>query len=119
MTYDQIKNIQLNELIVQVQTDWMRLAKECLGIVVSSTMKDKEIYMLIESAIADLERVDIEVRNKMDDNLIVNTVMLYVKGHFGDTDINKKREYIKRYKENMRALKESEEYRKVEVESNV
>lgn len=117
MTYDQIRNIQIDEFIAQ--TDWLKLAKECLGIVESATMKDKEIYMLIESAITDLERVDIDVKNNINDNLIKNTVMLYVKAHFGDTDVTKKRDYLKRYKDNMRALKESEEYRKKEVESNV
>lgn len=99
---------------------WLNLAKECLSIVEISTMKDKEIAMLIESAISDLERVDIDVKGHTEDQLIVNTVMIYVKAHFGDTDINKRNEYLKRYKNNMRALKESDEYLiKKEEESNV
>lgn len=90
----------------------MLLAKECLGIVSTSKLKDKEIKMLIDSAKKDLERVDIDVQNNIEDSLIINTIMLYVKAHYGDTDINKRNEYFKRYKMNMSAIKESEEYKK-------
>lgn len=100
------------------ETDLMKLAKECLGIVETSTMKDKEIYMLIESAKKDLERVNIDVQNNIGDNLVKTTIMLYVKAHFGDTDINKKNEYLKRYKMNLRDLQFSTEYQKREVDSN-
>lgn len=117
MANNDIRKEQINNIVNNMNL--IRLAKECLGIIESSTMKDKEISMLIESATIDLERVDIDVKNNINDSLIKNTIMMYVKGHFGDTEINKKREYIKRYKDNMRALKESEEYRKKEVESNV
>lgn len=96
----------------------IKLAKECLSIVDTSTFKDKEIHMLIESAIMDLERVNIDVQNNVDNNLIKNTVMIYVKAHFGDTDINKRTEYLKRYKMNLRELQFSEEYQKKEVDSN-
>ena len=116
MTYDEIKNLETHELVAQ--TDWLKLAKECLSIVESSTFKDKEIYMLIESAVTDLERVNIDVKNNLNDNLIKNTVMIYVKAHFGDTDINKRTEYLKRYKMNLRELQFSEEYQKKEVDSN-
>ena len=116
MTYDEIKNLKIDELIAQ--TDWLKLAKECLSIVESSTFKYKEIFMLIESAVTDLERVGIDVTNNLNDNLIKNTVMIYVKAHFGDTDINKRTEYLKRYKMNLRDLQFSEEYQKKEVDSN-
>lgn len=115
MTYDQIQNTKLTEFMAQ--TDWLKLAKECLSIVKTSTMKDREIYMLIQSAVKDLERVDIDVENNSEDNLIKNTIMLYVKANFGDTDINKKEAYLKRYKINLRELQNSEEYRK-KVDSN-
>lgn len=101
--------------------DLLILAKECLSIVESSTMKDKEIVMLIESAIQDLEIVGIEVESNIKDqkdNLIINTIMIYVKAHFGDTDVNKREMYLKRYKSNKRALMETDEYSKKE-ESNV
>lgn len=88
-----------------------KLAKQCLGIVETATLKDDEINMLISSAKTDMKRVDIDVENNINDNLVINTIMLYVKAHFGDTDINKRNEYLTRYISNIRALKESEEYR--------
>lgn len=93
-------------------SDLMILAKQCLGIVKTATLKDEEIEMLINSAKSDMERVDIDVDNNISDSLVINTIMLYVKAHFGDTDINKRKEYLERYTSNIRALKESEEYRK-------
>ena len=97
----------------------LKLAKECLSIVDSSTLKDKEITMLIQSAISDLERLKIDVKGHIEDNLLKNTIIIYVKAHFGDGDINKRTEYLKRYKANLRELQFSEEYRiKEEVDSN-
>ena len=116
MTFNQLKNLKIDEVIAQ--TDWLKLAKECLSIVESSTLKDKEIYMLIESAVADMERVDIDVANNINDNLIKNTVMIYVKAHFGDTEINKRNAYLQRYKMNLRELQFSEKYQRKEVESD-
>lgn len=116
MTYEEIKNLDISKLIAQ--TDLLELAKECLSIVTTSTLKDKEICMLIESAMTDLARVDIDIENHLDDSLIKNTVMIYVKAHFGDTDINKRTEYLKRYKMNLRELQFSEEYQRKEVDSN-
>ena len=116
MTYEQIKNLDINKLISQ--TDWLDLAKECLSIVTTSTLKDKEIHMLIESAIKDLERVNVDVKANVNDGLVKNTVMIYVKAHFGDTDINKRTEYLKRYKMNLRELQFSGKYQKKEVDSN-
>lgn len=95
-----------------------KIAKQCLSIVETSILKDKEIEMLISSAKKDLERVQIEVENNLEDDLVVNTIMLYVKAHFGDTDINKRNEYLKRYKMNLRELQFSEEYQKKEADSN-
>lgn len=100
-------------------SELISLAKECLSIVESSTMKDKEIQMLIESAVTDLKRLKIDVETCIDDNLIRNTIIIYVKAHFGDGDINKKTEYLKRYKANLRELQFSEEYKiKEEVDNN-
>lgn len=99
----------------------LKLVKECLSIVDSSSLKDKELNMLIDSAIKDLKRVDIDVDNHMDDNLVKNTIVIYVKANFGDGDINKRIEYLKRYKSNLRELQFSEEYQKKnneEVDNN-
>lgn len=96
----------------------LKLAKQCLSIIETSILKDKEIEMLINSAKKDLERVEIDVENNIEDDLIQNTIMLYVKAHFGDTEVNKKAEYLKRYKMNLRELQFSEEYKRKEVDSN-
>ena len=99
--------------------DLLKLAKECLSIVESSTLKDKEITMLIQSAITDLKRLKIDAEGKIKDDLVKNTIIIYVKAYFGDGDINKRIEYLKRYKANLRKLQFSEEYRiKEEVDSN-
>ena len=96
----------------------LNLAKECLGIVESSKRKDKEINMLISSAIIDLDRVDIDIANNINDDLVKTTIMSYVKAHYGDTDIDKKREYLKFYKEKLRELQFSEKYQKKEDDSD-
>lgn len=99
----------------------LKIAKECLSIVDSSSLKDKEITMLIESAISDLKRVNIDIDKNIEDDLIQNTIIIYVKAHFGDGDINKRTEYLKRYKSNLRELQFSEEYQKQnneEVDNN-
>lgn len=96
----------------------LKLAKECLSIVDSSTLKDKEITMLIQSSISDLKRLNIDVEQKIEDDLVKNTIIIYVKAHFGDGDINKRIEYLKRYKANLRELQFSKEYQIKEVDSN-
>ena len=98
----------------EANNELLDLAKECLGIVASSTGKDKEITMLINAAKEDLERVEINIEEHSDKDLIKNTIILYVKAHFGDTDINKRNEYLKRYTMNLRTLQNSEEYTKKE-----
>lgn len=93
-------------------SDLKVLAKQCLGIVKTATLTDDVIEMYINSAKSDMNRLDIDVDNNIEDSLIINTIMMYVKAHYGDSDINKRNEYLNRYTANIRALKESEEYRK-------
>lgn len=95
----------------------LKLSKECLSIVNTSTLKDKEITMLINSAISDLKRLEIDVEKYIEDDLVKSTIVIYVKANFGDGDIDKKNEYLKRYKSNLRELQFSEEYRKA-VDNN-
>ena len=73
--------------------------------------------MLINSAISDLKRLEIDVEKHIEDDLVKNTIVIYVKANFGDGDIDKRNEYLKRYKSNLRELQFSEEYRKV-VDNN-
>ena len=96
----------------------LKLAKESLSIVEDSKLKDKEIIMLIKSAKSDLERVNIDVEKHIKDELVQNTIIIYVKAHFGDGDVNKKTEYLKKYKANLRELQFSQEYQKKGVDDN-
>lgn len=71
------------------------LAKKCLGIVATATLKDDEIKLLVNTAIADMTRLGIviDLANPMQQSAIVQ----YVKGMFGMTDINTKELCIKSY----------------------
>ena len=104
------QDVTINNLINT--SNLMSLVKEALGIIETSTMKDKEIYMLIESAIIDLDRVGIDAKNHILDSLVKNAITLYVKAHFGDIDVEKKESNLKRYKSIPRELQNSEEYQK-------
>lgn len=66
------------------------LVKECLSIIPTATAKDNEISLLINSAINDMERLGINAKLKMDDDLIRYAIVMYVKGNFGNTDIKEK-----------------------------
>ena len=68
----------------------LSLAKECLSIISTSTAKDNEIKLLICSAIEDMERLDIDVEKNSDNKLIIEAIMMYVKGNFGNTDTKEK-----------------------------
>ncbi len=96
------------------ENNYLNLAKEAVGIVRTSTAVDNTLNTLIGSALEDLSRVDIDVKSHAQDNLLKTTLMLYVKGQYGDTDINKRNEYMKRYTQNLRSMQRSVEYLKKE-----
>ena len=108
MTYEQIKKIRINE--IAEETGYLELAKESLGIVSDAVEVDKVLCMLIGSALEDLARVGIDIASHLKDDLLKTTVMLYVKGQYGDADINKRNEYMKRYTQNLRSMQHSQEY---------
>ena len=66
------------------------LVKECLSIIPTATAKANEISLLINSSINDMERLGINAKLKMDDDLIRYAIVMYVKGNFGNTDIKEK-----------------------------
>lgn len=68
----------------------LKLAKQCLSIVETATLKDDEIKMLIASAIADLNRQGIKVTNLTSNALIQSAIMMFVKANFGNVDIREK-----------------------------
>lgn len=65
-----------------------RLTKLSLSIAADSTMKDDEISMLIAAAEKDMQRQGIQVDET--DELTRAAIIMFVKGNFGNTDIQDK-----------------------------
>ena len=65
-------------------------AKQCLSIVSTSSMKDEEIEMLINAGIEDLKRQGIKASANTKNDLIISSIMMFVKGNFGMVDIKEK-----------------------------
>lgn len=70
------------------EIDLLATAKQTLSIISSSTAKDSEINMLIEAGKKDMERQDIVI--DLTNNLVVTTIMMFVKGHFGNVELKEK-----------------------------
>ena len=68
----------------------LKLAKQCLSIVETATLKDEEIKMLIQAAIADLTRQGIKASEKTEDSLIKSAIVMFVKANFGNVDVKDK-----------------------------
>ncbi len=94
----------------------LKLAKQCLSIIETATLKDEEIKMLIQAGIADLKRQGIKADEKTTDSLIRSAIIMFVKGHFGNVDIKEKELAQKTYSLLCNNLGLSSEYK--EVDSN-
>ena len=68
----------------------LKLAKQCLSIVETATLKDEEIKMLIQAGIADLKRQGIKTSEDTSDSLIKSAIIMFVKANFGNVDIKEK-----------------------------
>lgn len=68
----------------------MKLTKQSLSIVETATLKDKEIEMLIQAGIADLNRQGILASVNTKDSLIKSAIVMFVKANFGNVDIKEK-----------------------------
>lgn len=68
----------------------LSLAKQCLSIVETATLKDEEIKMWINAGIADLRRQGITASEEVEDSLIKSAIVMYVKANFGNVDIKEK-----------------------------
>lgn len=66
----------------------LKIAKQCLSIVETATLKDEEIRMLINAGQADLERQGIKPDLKKD--LVKSAIVMFVKANFGNVDIKEK-----------------------------
>ena len=110
MTYEELRTLQSSNVIAST-SEFKDLAKECLSIVSTSTLKDHEISMLIAAAIANMENNDIDVLHNLSDGLIQNTIMMYVKGHFGYGEDKEKARVLEDYQRTLGELSLSSKYR--------
>lgn len=68
----------------------LKTTKQCLSIVETATLKDKEIEMLINAGIADLQRQGINADEDVDNDLVKSAIVMFVKANFGNVDIKEK-----------------------------
>lgn len=68
----------------------LQLAKQCLSIIESATLKDDEIEMLINAGIEDLKRQGINASVDTDNDLVKSSIIMFVKANFGNVDIKEK-----------------------------
>lgn len=92
--------------------DLLKLTKQSLSIIQTSTAKDDEIKMYINAAINDLERQGIEIR--LNNPLIKSAIVIYVKSNFGNVDIKEKERSERAYNQLCNNLSLSSEYKAVE-----
>lgn len=110
MTFEEVRKLQISNIIAS-SDEFKDLAKECLSIVSTSTLKDNEISMNIAAAIADMERNDINVLDNLSDGLIQSTVIMYVKGHFGYGEDKEKARALDNYRQTLGELSLSSKYK--------
>lgn len=66
----------------------LTIAKQCLSIIETATLKDDEIKMWIKAGIADLTRQGIEADTS--NELVKSAIVMFVKANFGNVDIKEK-----------------------------
>lgn len=91
----------------------LKLAKQCLSIVETSTLKDEEIKMWIQSGIADLIRQGINASESTEDSLVKSAIVMFVKSNFGNVDIKEKELAQRTYSLLCNNLSLSEKYKVV------
>lgn len=92
----------------------LKIAKQCLSIIDTSTLKDEEIKMLIEAGIADLNRQGIKADENTKDSLVKSAIVMFVKTNFGMVDIKEKELAQKTYSLLCNNLGLSSEYKVVD-----
>ena len=95
----------------------LRLTKQCLSIVETSTIKDDEIKMLINAGIADLNRQGIKADANISESLVQSAIVMYVKSNFGNVDIKEKELAQRTYSLLCANLSLSENYKVVEKDA--
>ncbi len=109
MTYEEVKNLQISNIISHT-SDLLNLTKNCLSIVSTSTAKDDELCMLIGAGVSDLIRNDIDVLNNISDELIQATIVMYVKANFEMLDEATRKRALQMYIMNCKNLSLSNKY---------
>lgn len=116
MTYEEVKELEISNILSN--TDLKELTKQCLSIVDTSTLKNKEIVLLINAAFLDMKRQGIDVENNIEDKLIQAGIVMFVKANFGMCDIKEKELAQERYITLCNNLSLSSDYKAKEVDSN-
>lgn len=110
MTWEEVKNLQISNIIASGTSEMNTLVKQCLSIVASDDYKDNEIEMLINAGASDLVRQGIDVENNINDGLIQGAIVMYVKANFGMVDIQEKKLAWDRYIQAITNLSLSSQY---------
>lgn len=92
----------------------LKITKQCLSIIETSTLKDEEIKMWIQAGIADLVRQGINASENTEDSLVQSAIVMFVKGNFGNVDIKEKELAQRTYSLLCSNLSLSEKYKVVE-----
>ena len=90
----------------------LKITKQCLSIIETSTLKDEEIKMLIKAGIADLKRID--ATEDVENSLVQSAIVMFVKSNFGNTDIKEKELAKSTYSSLCNNLSLSQEYKVVD-----
>lgn len=90
------------------------LAKETLGIVSTATAKDNSLTMIINAGIDDMTRAGVDV--DLDNELVQNALMTYVKANFGISNPSDKERFLQAYQLILAELSLSEGYKEAESE---
>lgn len=95
-------------------TELIALAKETLGIVASATAKDNSLKMIIQAGINDMTRAGVDV--DLDNSLVQNGLMTYVKANFGISNPSDKEKFLQAYQLILAELSLSEGYKEGDTE---
>lgn len=95
--------------------DLKALAKETLGIVSTATAKDNSLEMIISAGINDMTRGGVDV--DLDNTLVQNALMTYVKANFGISNPTDKAKFLEAYQLCLAELSLSEGFKKEETDN--
>lgn len=96
----------------------LKITKQCLSIIETSTLKDEEIKILIKAGIADLKRIGIDATEDVENSLVQSAIVMFVKSNFGNTDIKEKELAKSTYSSLCNNLSLSQEYKVKVVDNN-